>query len=289
MNCFVIMPFAPEYDDVHMTIKASVQNALGIEKCRCFRLDESRPAGRITPRLLQELNASSFCIADLSGLRPNVMWELGYVMALDRPTILLTQTTKGLPFDLTDMQCIHYDRNRLGDSLGKPLEKMVIDTVSSRKQFLIAPKDGQELVGHLIAEVASLKAMVSEAVILNKPGGLDGTANTGALHSLRNLQGSWINRSGDTHIYAKLIHNDLIAPYCYCGNDNLDSVYFGWRFTGVHWFARFQWFETAISGFSFLQQTSVNTLTGAWWGGTFYQEETPPKKAEFPPFGSGPT
>ena len=36
------MPFAPEFDDVYATIRASVEGASRENPLRCFRLDESR-------------------------------------------------------------------------------------------------------------------------------------------------------------------------------------------------------------------------------------------------------
>ena len=88
------MPFAQDFEDVYSTIKGSVEVATSDVSGRCFRLDESQPAGRITDRLLKEINAASFCIADLTGNTPNVMWEMGYAMALGRPTIIVTATCR---------------------------------------------------------------------------------------------------------------------------------------------------------------------------------------------------
>jgi nucleoside 2-deoxyribosyltransferase len=104
------MPFASEFNDVYATIKASVEGASGENSLRCFRLDESRPAGRITDRLIREIQAASLCIADLTGAKPNVMWEVGYAMALGKPTIIITQENDELPFDVRVMETIHYDR-----------------------------------------------------------------------------------------------------------------------------------------------------------------------------------
>jgi nucleoside 2-deoxyribosyltransferase len=85
MNCFVIMPFSGDFDDVYSSIKLGVEGALSTSGGRCFRLDESRPAGRITERLLGELQSAAFCVADLTGNKANVMWEVGYAMALAKP------------------------------------------------------------------------------------------------------------------------------------------------------------------------------------------------------------
>ena len=104
MNCFVIMPFAVDFDDVYALIKATVEGATERAQGRCFRLDEARPAGRITERLVAQLHAADLCIADITGLSPNVMWELGYAMALRKPTLAIIQGETSLPFDIHDLQ-----------------------------------------------------------------------------------------------------------------------------------------------------------------------------------------
>jgi nucleoside 2-deoxyribosyltransferase len=91
MNCFVIMPFASEFDDVYATIKTSVESVIAPQGGKCFRLDDARPAGSITNRLLQEIQAATICVADITGNIPNVMWEVGYAMALEKPIILITK------------------------------------------------------------------------------------------------------------------------------------------------------------------------------------------------------
>src|SRR5687768_3561301 len=109
------MPFAREFEDVYSTIKMSVADAVADQPLKCFRLDESRPAGRITERLIQELQSATLCVADLSGGKANVMWEVGYAMALGKPTILITQDKGELPFDIHDMLSIQYERSHLSE------------------------------------------------------------------------------------------------------------------------------------------------------------------------------
>ena len=153
MNCFVIMPFANEFEDVYATIKTTVEGATAGSSGKCFRLDDRQPAGRITDRLLGELRSASFCVADVTGCRPNVMWELGYAMAMGYPTIIVTQSLADLPFDMRDMQSLQYERNRLSATLGAPLRRMVIDTISDRRDE--TERHGEsEIVGQLLNEVA---------------------------------------------------------------------------------------------------------------------------------------
>jgi nucleoside 2-deoxyribosyltransferase len=49
------------------------------------------------------------------------MWEVGYAMALAKPTLLISQDRAGLPFDLKDMHTVFYIRDALAETLRKPL------------------------------------------------------------------------------------------------------------------------------------------------------------------------
>ena len=167
MNCFVIMPFAAEFDDVYALIKSTVESvAAGDTPGRCFRLDESRPAGRITDRLLGELRSASICVADLTDTKPNVMWELGFAMALGKPAVIVTQNLQSLPFDIKDMQSIEYDRNRLNATLQAPLRQSMLDTLGAMAAGTGPSKDDQRDValGALLTEVSELKGMVGDIV-----------------------------------------------------------------------------------------------------------------------------
>lgn len=285
MNCFVIMPFAPEFDDVYVAIKGGVIDATSPQACRCFRLDEARPAGRITDRLLQELRTASLCVADLTGNRPNVMWEVGFAMALGCPTIIVTQSLKDLPFDIRDMQSLEYDRNRLSATLAQPLQRAVVDTVSAQSDRKAATQPNNDLVGELLLQVADLKSMVAQAVrSWNPPGIVPPAVGTQPDPGLARLEGAWENEESGSHLYAKVVGGDLVAPYCYRGNEALTGAYFGWRKAGPYWFARYAWLKAEPAGFTFLKQESVDVLRGAWWGDEhgFSDPTTPPDRAGVP-------
>jgi nucleoside 2-deoxyribosyltransferase len=283
MNCFVIMPFSRDFDDVYAAIKSGVEGTISHNSPRCFRLDETRPAGWITDRLLNELQAASLCVADLTETRPNVMWELGYAMALDKPTIIVMQDLRQLPFDLKDMQSLQYDRSHLNSSLSQPLRRMIVDTFSQIDNVRPARENPQnQIIAELRGELAEVKSMVAEAVKLWHPKSPQKPSSTTDA-SLKNLEGAWFNVESSSHLYAAVIDGDLVAPYCYGGDDELVGVYFGWQRVGDRWFARFSWLTGEISGFAFLKQQSVDLLTGAWW-----MEEVPAGRTmTLPPDGAG--
>ena len=286
MNCFVIMPFAPEFDDVYNAIKNSVESVTGNHGGVCFRIDEYRPAGRITNRLIQELDGATFCIADLTGHRPDVMWEVGYAMALRKPTIIITQNVAELPFDIHDMQKIEYSRHHLSATLSTPLKRVVGDTLGRLPlrptQEPTSTESSTELSEKLLDEIAQLKQMVADAVRNIKAPNLLSQPQPGELEA---LSGHWLSIESGTHAYARIVQGELVVPYCFGGHEHLTGIYYDWRHTGSFWFARYKWVDGSFRGFAFLRQESVNVLEGAWWSSEFeldVQNDRPPKGAGVP-------
>lgn len=284
MNCFVIMPFSPEFDDVYAVIKSTVEDVASTGGGRCFRLDESRPAGRITDRLLNELRSATLCVADLTSTKPNVMWETGFAMALAKPTILLTQDLASLPFDIKDMQSIPYDRSRLSATLAGPLRRSILDTLGSIKPTSSIKTEGPspESFGALMSEVAQLKQMVAEAVGAWK--GSKALLSSRNAAEVQQLVGNWLNQESGSHLYSRVVGGELITAYCYGDNNHLTGIYYDWRRVGNYWFAKYKWIGSDLSGFTFLKQESLDVLSGAWWDASEEQSPSPvlPKNAGVP-------
>lgn len=130
MKIFIIMPFDKKFDDVYDNIKLASQKAIIGENIQCARLDEIKSAGSISDDLIIEIEKSVLCIADLTDSNPNVMWEVGYAMALKKPIIFINQTLESTPFDIRDMRIIKYERDSLSSSLRKQLSESIRETLS---------------------------------------------------------------------------------------------------------------------------------------------------------------
>ncbi|MGC4034921.1 MAG: hypothetical protein QM764_03095 [Chitinophagaceae bacterium] len=104
--CFVLMPFTNDFNDIYQYgIKESCKDA----GTYCERVDEQIFHESILERIYNQIAKADVIIADMTGRNPNVFYEVGYAHALNKPTILLTQKSEDIPFDLKHFPHIVYD------------------------------------------------------------------------------------------------------------------------------------------------------------------------------------
>ena len=73
---------------------------------RAARVTQENAGERILPDILARIEQAAFTIVDLTDLRPNVFYELGYADGLGRKVILTAKAGTELPFDVKDMPTI---------------------------------------------------------------------------------------------------------------------------------------------------------------------------------------
>ena len=91
-----IDPGAPELEDV----LGAMKRACGVFDITAVRADEIEHQDQITAVVLERIRRSEFLIADLSGERPNVYYEVGYAHALGKRPILYRKYGTRVHFDL---------------------------------------------------------------------------------------------------------------------------------------------------------------------------------------------
>ena len=106
MKAFVIMPFAPDFDEIYNLFIATTLASAGFE---VFRADTILSQRNILEDVVTSIAESDLIVADLTGSNANVYYELGLAHALGKRVLLLTQSIDELPFDLRSYRVISYD------------------------------------------------------------------------------------------------------------------------------------------------------------------------------------
>ena len=123
---FASMPFAPQYDDTFMV---AIQPAALASGAKAARVDYDGTAGNVVSQIQVMIKASKVVVADLSGSRPNVLYELGFAEALGRPVIQICSTpTAELPFNVRNNQTLSYSlgqATKLKERLERELKKVI--------------------------------------------------------------------------------------------------------------------------------------------------------------------
>jgi hypothetical protein len=129
-TAFIAMQFGEPYDTIYRTVIRPEAKKLGIE---VMRIDEMNQPGIIFQDIQRKIEDAKVVIAEITAPNQNVYYEVGYAHALNKPTILLAQRGKELPFDIRSYRVIFYD-----DSIGgKPLvEKTLREHLQSILQEL---------------------------------------------------------------------------------------------------------------------------------------------------------
>jgi nucleoside 2-deoxyribosyltransferase len=103
--CFVMIPFAERYDRVYRELIAPAIADTGLT---AVRADEISAQGFIMEQIRAAIQQSRLCIADVSDRNPNVLYELGFAQAANKPVVIIANELTGLPFDIAGMRIIRY-------------------------------------------------------------------------------------------------------------------------------------------------------------------------------------
>ncbi|HEY0172889.1 MAG TPA: hypothetical protein VGB98_17845 [Pyrinomonadaceae bacterium] len=289
---------AAEWEALYEWIKRSVESVSvpgTDERIVCHRADKEVRPGQIIVHVVENLLDADIVVADLSGQRPNVFYELGVRHALHSNTIIIAQRMEDIPFDLRGQRAFVYHNNlahllKLQDHLVEAVGTIIrtpdfidnpVGSFLQRRKVearLSQPPSGYDVMKNMAAELASVKRgfeAVADEVrrITRAVTSAEATAPSsgpGRQYDLGFFEGVWRSES-DSMYCARVVRGELRIPYCYGHRSHLTAHYYNCKLIGDTLFARFEWFAGDISGYAFHTIIDDDKLEGGWW----FSEEMP--------------
>lgn len=112
-TCFIIMPFGKKTKEVYETIKRAA-NYCHVD---CDRSDELKKSSPFINNIISSINTSYFLIVDISGLNPNVFYELGIAHTLRSVSrvLILKDTSTPCPADIGHINYFSYEKGKYSE------------------------------------------------------------------------------------------------------------------------------------------------------------------------------
>ena len=175
-KCFIITPIGEtnsetrkKADAIIRTIIKPILNELEIEPVVPH---ESNEPGSITSEIINEIIDDKLVIANLTGLNPNVMYELAIRHSFAKPVVCIFEKGTKLPFDIKDDRAIEYENSIAGvGDLQEKLKGMILAALKqtvinnpvtrAKKTLLITTK---EEIHHIIDNYMDEHTMTDEDI-----------------------------------------------------------------------------------------------------------------------------
>jgi hypothetical protein len=106
------MQFSDPYQDLYTDVITKVINDQKYN-LRAYHAGEVFGPGAILEDIVRGIIDARIVVAEITPPNQNVFYELGYAHALKKPTILLAERGKELPFDVSGYRCLFYE-NTIG-------------------------------------------------------------------------------------------------------------------------------------------------------------------------------
>ena len=125
--CFVIAPIGKPGTSIRKSsdrvLRHIIHPAVEGTGCTAVRADQILATGHINAQVLEFITNAPLAVADLTGLNPNVMYELAVRHASGRTVCQIAKQGTELPFDIVGMRTIFFDPSN-ADSIASAMIDM---------------------------------------------------------------------------------------------------------------------------------------------------------------------
>lgn len=129
---FVIQPFDKSAEGIYDLIRSAAASA----NATVTRADSVvSPGENIALGIERAIQAASLLIADVTNANPNVMYEVGFARAQNKPLLLIASSSRSIPFDLARVRVVIYDLSNPNEFLER-LSKSIVQALKTPTAFL---------------------------------------------------------------------------------------------------------------------------------------------------------
>lgn len=158
--CFIITPIGKLNSEENIKARGLIDSVISpeLEKHGFYPLPayDIKNSGDINNQVIQNILDNELVIANLTGLNPNVMYELAIRHAARKKVIMMTEAPTVLPFDIHNQRTIFYNDSFAGSLQAKAdLSDAIFATLND------------DVVDNPIYKATELKSIINEDV--NKP------------------------------------------------------------------------------------------------------------------------
>lgn len=139
-RCFIVTPIGDDNtterratDGVIEAVIKPVLESRGYEAVAAHQMTDT---GSINNQIIKAILNWDLVVVNLTGLNPNVMYELAVRHAVKKPVITICQKGEKLPFDIVEQRTIFYQNDMAGViELKKNLEGFLDKIIHSQNEF----------------------------------------------------------------------------------------------------------------------------------------------------------